>query len=183
MKPRCLPGSSSFFLKSKTPKMLTQVVSGGQTGVDRAGLDAAMTTGIPHGGWCPEGRRAEDGRIPARYLLKETEGKNYAIRTRLNVKDSDGTLILFEDSMSRGTELTAKNANRLGKPLCTVDIIEFLEWEEDRFDGELQKVCMWIQEHGISVLNVAGPRESSSPGIGGMATEFLKRLFELQVAV
>jgi hypothetical protein len=162
--------------------MLTQVVSGGQTGVDRAGLDAAISIGIPHGGWCPEGRRAEDGSIPDKYQLKETPGKNYAIRTRLNVKDSDGTLILFEDTMSRGTELTAKNAQRLGRPLCTVDIIGFLEWETARFEEEIRIVCDWIEENEIEVLNIAGPRESSSSGIGAMATAFLKRLFEIQVA-
>jgi len=163
--------------------MLTQVVSGGQTGVDRAGLDAAIFHGIPHGGWCPEGRRAEDGRIPERYQLNETEGKNYAIRTRLNVKDSDGTLILFEDVMSRGTELTAKNAQRLGRPLCTVDIIEFLEWDESRFEIEIQSVCDWIEDNEIAVVNIAGPRESTSTGIGAAAKAFLVRLFEVQLVL
>ena len=162
--------------------MLTQVVSGGQTGVDRAGLDAAISLGIPHGGWCPEGRRAEDGTIPEHYQLHEVAGKDYAIRTRINVEDSDRTLILFEDSMSRGTGLTAKNAERLGRPLCTVDVIEFLEWDEARFGEEIGNVCDWLEENEIATLNIAGPRESSSPGIGGIAKAFLLKLFEVHKA-
>ena len=105
---------------------LSQVVSGGQTGVDRAGLDAAIFHNIPHGGWCPEGRRAEDGRIPDDYCLKETESRNYTVRTKQNVIDSDGTLILFEDSLSRGTGLTAKFARQNTRPLYSLDIIEIL---------------------------------------------------------
>ena len=85
--------------------------------------------------------------------------------------------------MSRGTELTSRNAKRLGRPLCTVDVIEFPDWEDSRFEDELKRVRDWIAENEINVLNIAGPRESTSPGIGGIATAFLKRLFESQVAV
>ncbi len=162
------------------PKILSQVVSGGQTGVDRAGLDAAIHSGIPHGGWCPEGRRAEDGKIPDRYDLRENESRNYAVRTRQNVKDSDGTLILFEETKSRGTELTAKCARQLKRPLCCVDIVEFPDWSDDRFEEELRTVARWIASNQIEVLNVAGPRESTSPGIGGIAQGFLIRLFDLE---
>lgn len=162
--------------------MLTQVVSGGQTGVDQAGLDAAIDLGIPHGGWCPLGRLSENGKIPKKYLLQETDSPKYTVRTRLNVKESDGTLILFEASMSRGTGLTANHAGRLGRPLLTIDIVEFLEWGEARFEEELQKANDWIEEHEIKVLNIAGPRESTSPGIGGIANMFLSKLFELQLA-
>lgn len=160
---------------------LTQVVSGGQTGVDRAGLDAAIFHNIPHGGWCPEGRRAEDGRIPDAYHLKETESRNYTVRTKQNVIDSDGTLILFEDSLSRGTGLTAKLANKHRRPLYSLDIIEILQWDEDQFDTEVRKVNQWIETENVNVLNVAGPRESSSPGIGGVARMFLLRVFESHV--
>lgn len=157
---------------------LTQVVSGGQTGVDRAGLDAAIFHNIPHGGWCPAGRRAEDGRIPDTYQLREMESANYAVRTRQNVKDSDGTLILFEDTMSRGTELTAKCARQLKRPLISVDVIELLDWDEDRFADEIEKVISWLEAENVNVLNVAGPRESTSPGIGGIARMFLLKLFD-----
>jgi len=163
------------------PATLMQVVSGGQTGVDRAGLDAAIFHDIPHGGWCPEGRRAEDGRIPDEYLLRETTSRNYAVRTKQNVFDSDGTLILFEDSMSRGTELTSKYAKQQKRALYSLDIIEFLEWNEERFDQEVQKVNQWIADQNVNVLNIAGPRESSSPGIGGVARMFLLRVFESQI--
>ena len=162
------------------PATLTQVVSGGQTGVDRAGLDAAILHDIPHGGWCPAGRRSEDGRIPNKYQLRESDSRNYAVRTRQNVADSDGTLILFEDTMSRGTELTAKFAGQQKKPLHCVDIIELLDWSEERFDEEIQNVHSWIQNENIGVLNIAGSRESTSPGIGAIALTFLSRLFDTQ---
>ena len=164
------------------PSILFQVVSGGQTGVDRAGLDAAIFHSIPHGGWCPEGRRAEDGKIPDRYQLRENGSRNYAIRTRQNVKDSDGTLILFKDSMSRGTELTSKCAGQLQRPLCCVDVAEFSDWSDDRFEEELQQADDWIYEHQIKVLNIAGPRESTSPGIGAVAEAFLVRLFKIKIS-
>ena len=155
-----------------------QIVSGGQTGVDRAGLDAAIFHGIPHGGWCPKGRLAEDGTIPEQYELREVNSSNYAVRTRQNVKDSDGTLILFEHQMSRGTGLTAKCAQQLGRPLHCIDIADFLEWTDDQFEEQLEQAIDWIGEHQISVLNIAGPRESSAIGIGRVAESFLVRLFE-----
>lgn len=164
------------------PPTLTQVVSGGQTGVDRAGLDAAIFHNIPHGGWCPAGRRSEDGRIPDTYQLRESESRNYAVRTKQNVNDSDGTLILFEDSMSRGTQLTAKFARQLKRPLISIDIIELLEWTDDRLAEEVQRVNTWIETENVNVLNVAGSRESTCPGIGGIARMFLLNLFELQVS-
>ncbi len=160
---------------------LTQVVSGGQTGVDRAGLDAAIFHDILHGGWCPAGRRSEDGPIPDTYQLRETESRNYTVRTKQNVTDSDGTLILFEDSMSRGTELTAKFARQLKRPLWSVDILELLDWTDEHFETEIEKVVAWLKEENVNVLNIAGPRESTSPGIGGIARMFLLKLFESQV--
>ena len=163
------------------PATLTQVISGGQTGVDRAGLDAAIFHNIPHGGWCPLGRRAEGGPIPARYRLKETDSHNYTVRTKQNVIDSDGTLILFENPMSRGTSLTAKYARQHKRPLYTLDIIEILQWSEDQFSEQAQTVNAWIDDNNVNVLNVAGPRESSSPGIGGAARMFLLRVFESHV--
>ena len=92
--------------------MNVKIISGGQTGVDRAALDVAVELEIPHGGWCPKGRLAEDGRIPDSYKLRETTSREYAVRTEQNVLDSDGTLILYRESISGGTELTLRLAEK-----------------------------------------------------------------------
>ena len=91
-------------------KLLSEIVSGGQTGVDRAALDVALSLQIPHGGWCPKGRRAEDGPIDSKYLLKETDEEKYEVRTEKNVIDSDGTLIFSKGLLTGGTLLTLEMA-------------------------------------------------------------------------
>jgi len=96
------------------------IVSGGQTGVDRAALDVALALGIPCGGWCPKGRLAEDGPLPDRYPLRETEFEGYSKRTKLNVQDSDGTLLFTRQRPSGGTKLTLQYAQRIGKPFKVV---------------------------------------------------------------
>src|SRR3990172_5973691 len=140
-----------------------KIVSGGQTGVDRAALDAAMALGIPHGGWCPRGRLAEDGTIPSCYDLSETDSSDYAVRTERNVLDSDATLILSRGCPAGGTERTLRLARRHGKPHLVVDL--------DR-PGDLDEIRRWLAEHRPAALNVAGPRESQSPGIHGLAVRF-----------
>ena len=151
--------------KARGPK----VVSGGQTGVDRAALDAAMAAGLAVGGWCPAGRIALDGRIPERYPLRETPSSLYAQRTEWNVRDSDATLILTRGEPSGGTRLTAELAKRYGRPLLIVDLGDA---------PPLAEVLGWLKEHRISVLNVAGPREESALGIyeqaGKVLTELLR---------
>jgi len=144
---------------------LSKIVSGGQTGVDRAALDVAIFLDIPHGGWCPLGRLAEDGPIPDVYQLRETDSADYTVRTRQNVIDSDGTLILYEGKMSGGTGYTMATARKLKRPVLAVRIGK----------GKLPvpKVGNWLREQNIQVLNVAGPRESSRPGIGQDAERFL----------
>ena len=97
------------------------ILSGGQTGVDRGALDAALEVGVECGGWCPDGRTAEDGRIPDRYPLVELEGAGYAERTRRNVEDSDGTLILCVGAPVGGTALTLELCGVLSKPVCLID--------------------------------------------------------------
>lgn len=137
--------------------MITKIVSGGQTGVDRAALDVAKDLKMPYGGWCPKGRIAEDGRIPGRYAsLLEAPTKNYLQRTEWNVRDSDGTLILSWGPPVSGSKRTVDFAKKLGKPYCVVDMHN---------ETPLIGVVRWLQEHidkgeAIRTLNVAGPRQS-----------------------
>ena len=147
-----------------------KIVSGGQTGVDRAALDVALAMGIDHGGWCPRGRRAEDGAIHQRYRLQETESPKYHIRTECNVRDSDGTLILYRGDLSGGTEYTRKCAKLHGKPHLAIDLAA---------GGRLREIRDWLAEHVIETLNVAGPRESTAPGIYDEVYALLETLFEI----
>lgn len=149
---------------------MLKILSGGQTGVDRAALDAARALGLPCGGWCPRDRRAEDGPIAAIYPLVETPSTDYAQRTRWNVRDSDGTLVLTRGPVEGGTAFTVAVARRRRRPLLVVD----LATESDPVEAD-----RWVREAGIRVLNVAGPRESQRPGIGAEARPFLERLFRL----
>ena len=141
-----------------------RIVSGGQTGVDRGALEAAISLGVAHGGWCPRGRLAEDGVIPERYQLTETSAPQYAIRTRQNVIDSCGTLILSCGPLHGGTDLTYRLARHFAKPCLVVDLVQ---------DANAEDVRRWIREHQLRVLNVAGPRESSVPGIASRTRQFL----------
>src|SRR6516225_6913367 len=101
---------------------IAKIISGGQTGVDRAALDVALELGIPCGGWCPKGRRAEDGPIPQRYPLQETGSKEYPVRTAKNVRQADGTLILTRGPSDRGTALSVRLAGKHKKPCLCVDL-------------------------------------------------------------
>lgn len=141
------------------------IVSGGQTGADRAALDWAIESGIPHGGFCPAGRMAEDGPIPARYNLTETETPEYAVRTRLNVEQSDATLIVSPQSPTGGTLLTLEYARAIGKPVLLITL-----QEETEAPALLRK---FLNRHEVRVLNVAGPRASSSPEVACMVAELL----------
>ncbi len=149
--------------------MVTKIVSGGQTGVDRAALDVALERGLSCGGWCPQGRRAEDGRIDPRYPLQETPWDGYPQRTEWNVRDSDGTLILTYGEADRGTVLTVELVQRKKKPYLIVDIAG---------EVDVKVIRAWAEANGVRVLNVAGPREGSSPGIYDRAAEVLRRLFQ-----
>lgn len=156
-----------------------RVISGGQTGVDRAALDAALAAGLAVGGWCPRGRRAEDGAIPARYPLRETAGANYAERTAANIDDADATLILVARpdpaSWGPGTRLTRRLARRAGKAHLVVCLDDAAGEAGDA--AALACVRDWLAAVRPAVLNVAGPRESGAPGMGGRARAFLDRLF------
>lgn len=140
---------------------IIRVVSGGQTGADRGGLDAAIVAGIPHGGWCPKGRRAEDGGMLDEYDLTETESEDYEERTERNVEDSDATVIFTMGELDGGSLLTAEMADKHGRPWLHVDLGETTEEDAAR------RVAAWLKHlQGDLVLNVAGQRESKSPGIG-----------------
>lgn len=151
---------------------LRKIISGGQTGVDRAALDAAIYLELEHGGWCPRGRRAEDGPISEIYQLIETSEQVYSVRTEKNVVDSDGTLILFRDQLRGGTELTVKLAKKHKRPLLCLNLVESYATPAaaERASTQLRQ---WLVEANIGVLNVAGPRESNSKGIAREAELFL----------
>ena len=149
--------------------VLERIISGGQTGVDRAALDAALDAGMPCGGWCPKGRKAEDGLIDPRYPLEEAPSAEYALRTQWNMRDSDGTLILTVGEPTGGTALTVLLSDRMGKPFMVADLQQ---------PGPIPPVAEWITANRISVLNIAGPRESTLPGIYSQAAEFVRQLLE-----
>ncbi len=141
-----------------------RIVSGGQTGVDRAALDVALALRLPCGGWCPRGRRAEDGAIPARYPLRETVSSGYPERTRRNVEDTDGTLILARGTPRGGTALTLRLARAAGRPVLVVDLSA---------DPDAGAARRWLDAQRIRSLNVAGPRESDNAGVGAQASRYL----------
>jgi len=148
--------------------MLEKIVSGGQTGVDRAALDTALRHGLPLGGWCPRGRLAEDGPINPSYPLVETPAPVYEERTHWNARDSDGTLVLSWGPPAGGTAFTIACARRERKPCLVLDLQK---------TPDIGLVLTWIDEESIRTLNIAGPRGSASPEIYPAATTFLDSLF------
>ncbi len=147
--------------------MFEKIISGGQTGVDRAALDVALELGFPCGGWCPKGRRAEDGAIPDRYPLQETSSSDYRVRTEKNIEESDGTLVLAWGPPVGGTALTLKLARRHHKPHFVVDLVQ---------GGDALSVRGWAWTKKVRILNVAGPRESEAPRIHARAVSFLQEV-------
>jgi hypothetical protein len=142
-----------------------RIVSGGQSGVDRAALDMAMELGMAAGGWCPAGRWAEDGPIPSRYPLDETPLGDPAQRTEWNVRDSDAMLVLVAGGLvAGGTALALEHAERLGRPVLVVDL--------DAADP--RDAAAWLAEHHPETLSVGGPRESEVPGIYSRTVTFLR---------
>jgi hypothetical protein len=162
--------------------VVQKIVSGGQTGVDRAALDAGLASGVSIGGWCPRGRRAEDGRIPARYPLQETGARSYAVRTEWNVRDSDGTLILVMHEVSSGTRLTLDLAHKLEKPSLVIHLRpagqDTLFSDTNSLNEHTDSVVAWLRRHRIRVLNVAGPRGSSHSDVYSEARQFMSVLLD-----
>jgi hypothetical protein len=156
-------------------KIVRKLISGGQTGADRAALDVAIELGIPHGGWVPNGRRAEDGPLPPRYHMQETASPDYAVRTEWNVRDADATLIITTDgALTGGTGLTARFAQALGKPYLHVDLSTARHMPRQAF---LELLRTWLAIDRPAVLNIAGPRASKDPKIYRGVRRLLLDLF------
>jgi len=148
--------------------MLERIVSGRQTGADRAALDWAIAQNIPHGGWCPKGRRAEDGQIDIRYYLKETPSSDYLQRTEWNVRDSDGTVIFtIKAALTGGSKKTAEFARKHSKP-C-------LDLSEETSADPGSELRAFIEANGIKILNVAGSRASKEPGVAAFVMQVLAK--------
>lgn len=151
--------------------LIERIVAGGQTGADRAALDWASAHGVPHGGWCPAGRIAEDGVIPARYRLTEMpDDGGYRQRTRANVRDSDATLIVsIAPELAGGSRRTLLFASQLAKPW--LHLHPGMDWRS--------ALRVWIDANSIATLNVAGPRASGAPAIGSFTVEVLDALADM----
>ncbi|MFT5469944.1 MAG: hypothetical protein ACI8UO_005067 [Verrucomicrobiales bacterium] len=137
--------------------MIFKIVSGGQTGVDRAALDAAIALGVSCGGWCPAGRVDEQGVIPEHYPLKELKKGGYKLRTVQNMIDSDATLIFYFGDLEGGTEETTFRCIKNRKPYKLIDGSELT------IVRSAQLAADFVEKFGIKTLNVAGPRESKCP--------------------
>lgn len=153
--------------------MIRKIISGGQTGADRAALDFALKHKLPHGGWVPKGRRAEDGPIPETYSLQEMPTADYAGRTERNVIDSDATLIISHGPPTGGSAHTRKMAMAHGKPWFHADLNKMPTFQASMLINE------WVSANGIETLNVAGPRASEDPLIYGLVTVVLDLAFTL----
>jgi len=148
--------------------MVEKIVSGGQTGADRAALDWAIENNIPHSGFCPKGRIAEDGFIDSKYNLTETRTINYSERTELNVVNSDGTVVFSTKGvLSGGTKDTVNYAKKLKKPILLL---------RSNMEEASRMLKDFLIKHKIGVLNVAGPRASKEPLVAEFVKEILNSL-------
>jgi hypothetical protein len=151
------------------------IVSGGQTGADRAALDFAIEHGIPHGGWCPRGRLAEDGPLDLQYQLSETPSRRYEKRTKWNVRDSDATVVLsIAAELRGGSALTVELAQRLDKPW-----LHLARDSEADLPEHARRLVDFLAEHSVRRLNVAGPRASQEPCVAAFVHEVLRTAIDL----
>jgi len=155
--------------------MVKKIISGGQTGADQAALDVAIKLGISHGGWVPNGRITENGVLDDKYQVKEMKTANYNKRTEQNVIDSDGTLIISHGKLTGGSEYTCEIALHYNRPWLHIDLNKTIAFQAAR------KIRSWIAEHGIEVLNVAGPRASKDPAIYRATADILETAFYLDL--
>jgi hypothetical protein len=156
--------------------MIARIVSGGQTGVDRAALDAAIRMGVPHGGWVPRGRLAEDGPLPGHYSVRETRTADYAERTERNVRDSDGTLLITRGRPSGGSDYTRETALKHRRPFLHVNLNRMPAFQA------AVTIDRWLTENSIRTLNVAGPRASKDPGIYQATLGLLEAVYYLNLS-
>jgi len=146
-----------------------RIVSGAQTGADQAGLDWAIAHGIPHGGWCPKGRKSEAGPIAARYLVAETPSTDYLERTEWNVRDSDATVIFtMEEALTGGSKRTAEFAAKHGKP-----------WFHFKPRVHPKYLARFLDRHKVMTLNIAGSRGSNAPQVADLVTKALDNALEV----
>lgn len=151
----------------------SRIISGAQTGADRAALDAALELGVPVGGWVPKGRKAEDGPVPDQYPnLQETESAHYETRTRQNVLDADATLILSHGELHGGSRFTRDEADARGKPCLHVDL------DQHSIKDAVEMIREWLADVEGKTLNVAGPRASSDPKIYKATKEIVKAILK-----
>jgi hypothetical protein len=155
--------------------MIKKIISGGQTGADRAALDVAINLGIPHAGWISRGRKAEDGPLSDKYELKEMPTDSYSERTEQNVVDSDGTLIISHGSLSGGSAYTRKMAMKHGRLWFHTDLNKIPTFHAGILIED------WISKNGIETLNVAGSRASKYPLIYGPVTVILELAYNLEI--
>ena len=153
--------------------MIEKIISGGQTGADRAALDIAIKLNIPHGGWIPKGRKTEDGVLPDKYQLKEMPTANYPARTEKNLLDSDGTLIISYGNLTGGSALTRKLAKKHERPWIHINM------DQTPISDAAEMVKSWIDQNEIQVLNVAGARASKDPEIYKVTFQLLKTVFNV----
>lgn len=154
--------------------MIKKIVSGGQTGADRAALDFALKYYIAHGGWIIKGRITEDGPLPEKYQLQEMPTESYSKRTERNVIDSDGTLIISHGELTGGSAYTRKMSMKHGRPWLHADLNKMPTFQAAII------IESWISENGIEILNVAGPRDSKDPSIYGLVTVILELVLTLR---
>ncbi|MEM6979733.1 MAG: putative molybdenum carrier protein [Planctomycetota bacterium] len=158
----------------------SRIISGGQTGVDRGALDAAVECSIPHGGYCPAGRLAEDGSIPAEYQLWELGSRQYSERTERNLAESDATLIIYINRLSGGTALTRRLCREHDKPVLAVRLSStVLRSKGFKVDTvHVHQIVHWLSDVKPKTLNVAGPRESNHPGIALITQRLLCQVWQ-----
>lgn len=150
-----------------------RIVSGGQTGVDRGALSAALAAGVECGGWCPAGRVAEDGVIPENFPVQELAGGGYRDRTRKNVLDSDATLVLINGQLEGGTAMTVADCQDNDKPVLTLDARHVTQ------DAAAVKAMEFVHAHKVETLNLAGPRASKWPAAEVFSSAVVSQLIEL----
>ena len=156
--------------------MIRKIISGGQTGADRAALDAAIKLAIAHGGWIPKGKITEDGPLPEKYKLKETRSSGYAERTAKNVQDADGTLIISRGQLTGGSEYTREMAIKHKRPWLHIDLSQVAAFQA------ASTINQWVLQNEIEILNVAGPRASKDPGIYPEALNIIVSAYYLGLA-